>query len=105
LDALELLQTEAFDAVLMDVHMPRMGGLEALACLRAGEAGRSDMPVIALTADAMTGVESELLALGFDAVEPKPIKPANLICSIAQVCSSEVKVAPVRRSVTGLRDA
>jgi len=86
LDALEALRTDAFDAVLMDVHMPRMDGLEALRHVRRGEAGRADMPVIALTADAMTGVEDELLALGFDAVEPKPINPANLVFAIAKIC-------------------
>ncbi|MFI4935353.1 MAG: ATP-binding protein [Caulobacterales bacterium] len=87
--ALKLLATHPFDVVLMDVHMPTMDGPEALRRLRAGEAGRSDMPVIALTADAMAGADTDLLAQGFDAVEPKPIRPAHLILAIASVRGGE----------------
>jgi signal transduction histidine kinase/CheY-like chemotaxis protein len=86
-EALRLLAADAFDAVLMDVHMPRMDGLEALRRLRAGEGGRPETPVIALTADAMAGVDDELMAHGFDAVEPKPIRPAHLIGAIALACA------------------
>jgi signal transduction histidine kinase/CheY-like chemotaxis protein len=83
--ALERLAERAYDAVLMDVHMPDMDGLEALRRLRAGAAGARDVPVIALTADVMHGDERDLLAHGFDAVQPKPIKPADLISAIARV--------------------
>ena len=82
--ALERLGEQAYDAVLMDVHMPDMDGLEALRRLRFGAAGARDVPVIALTADVMHGDERDLLAHGFDAVQPKPIKPADLISAIAR---------------------
>lgn len=82
--ALAILRTEAIDVVLMDVHMPVMGGVTALTAIRAGEAGRSDIPVIALTADAMSGVDEQLLDSGFDAVESKPIVPARLLCTLAE---------------------
>jgi signal transduction histidine kinase len=87
LAALEMLKTNPFDAVLMDLHMPRLDGVQTLARIRGGDAGPSDMPVIVLSADAMDGVERELLALGFDAVQTKPIRPAALIWCIASVCS------------------
>jgi CheY-like chemotaxis protein len=64
--------------------MPDMDGLEALRRVRAGAAGARDIPVIALTADVMPGDERDLLAHGFDAVQPKPIKPADLISAIAR---------------------
>jgi signal transduction histidine kinase/ActR/RegA family two-component response regulator len=83
LDALEMLRIIPFDVVLMDIHMPRMDGVEALRAIRAGEAGDRDVPVIALTADAMSGEAQRLMALGFDAVQPKPIQPAELIAAIA----------------------
>jgi len=81
-EALERLKSESFDLVLMDIQMPRMGGIEAVNCIRAGQAGRRDIPVIALTADAMAGVDAELLAQGFDDVAPKPINPADLIAVV-----------------------
>ncbi|MDR3512332.1 MAG: ATP-binding protein [Caulobacteraceae bacterium] len=84
LEALEALRAGDFDVVLMDVHMPRLGGPETLARIRAGEAGRPDTPVIALTADAFAAEDGWLAALGFDAVQPKPIRPAELLSVIAQ---------------------
>jgi CheY-like chemotaxis protein len=68
--------------------MPDMDGLEALRRVRAGAAGARDIPVIALTADVMHGDERDLLACGFDAVQPKPIKPAALISAIARACDA-----------------
>ncbi|MEJ2818084.1 ATP-binding protein [Caulobacter sp. CCG-8] len=84
--ALQRLGEHAYDAVLMDVHMPDMDGLEALRRVRAGAAGAGDIPVIALTADVMHGDEGDLLACGFDAVQAKPIQPAALISAIARAC-------------------
>jgi signal transduction histidine kinase len=86
--ALERLAERVYDAVLMDVHMPDMDGLEALRRVRAGAAGAGDIPVIALTADVMHGDEGDLLACGFDAVQPKPIRPADLVRAIAQACAA-----------------
>jgi signal transduction histidine kinase len=86
--ALERLAEAVYDAVLMDVHMPDMDGLEALRRVRAGAAGAGDIPVIALTADVMHGDEGDLLTCGFDAVQPKPIRPADLVRAIAQACAA-----------------
>ena len=81
--ALARLRVEDFDVVLMDVHMPCMDGSEAVRRIRAGEAGRVDLPVVALTADAMAGDAERLLAKGFDAAHPKPIQPAGLLMTVA----------------------
>jgi CheY-like chemotaxis protein len=93
--ALERLSGEAFDLVLMDVHMPRMDGVEALARIRAGEGGRRDVPVIALTADGMSGEAERLLARGFDAVQSKPIRPADLLQAVAEGCEARPEPAPL----------
>jgi len=82
--ALDLLKAESFDLVLMDVHMPVMDGIEAVRRIRAGEAERADMPIVALTADAMVGDAERLLAQGFDDAHPKPIRPAGLLATVAQ---------------------
>jgi signal transduction histidine kinase/ActR/RegA family two-component response regulator len=84
-EALDRLRTEPFDLVLMDVHMPVMDGIEAVGRIRHGQAGRTDMPVIALTADAMAGEETRLKTLGFDALQTKPVQPAALIAAIGEV--------------------
>jgi signal transduction histidine kinase len=89
--ALERLRVEAFDVVLMDVHMPNMDGIEAVGRLRDGQAGRADIPVVALTADAMPGEESRLKALGFDALQHKPVQPAALIGAIAEVLAAPLR--------------
>jgi signal transduction histidine kinase/ActR/RegA family two-component response regulator len=86
-EALEMLRRGGFDVVLMDINMPRMGGVEALSRIRAGEAGVANLPVIALTADAMPGEDDKLLALGFDDVQPKPIQPTALITAISRACA------------------
>ena len=86
LEGLEKLRAGNFGVVLMDVHMPRMDGIEALNRIRAGEAGRFDIPVIALTADAMSGEGERLLGLGFDEAHPKPIQPAELLYAVGAWC-------------------
>jgi len=98
-EALARLRVEDFDVVLMDVHMPVMDGVEALRRLRGGEGGRLDVPVVALTADAMSGEVERLIGLGFDDAQPKPIQPAGLIQAIA-ACrrpSAPAQAEPVRR--------
>ena len=83
-EALARLRAEDFDLVLMDVHMPVMDGIEALRRVRSGEGGRIDVPVMALTADAMSGEAERLVGLGFDDAQPKPIQPAGLLRAIAR---------------------
>ena len=82
-EALRMLKACAYDAVIMDVHMPEMDGIEATRRIRQGEAGPADVPIIALTADVVVGQASELVALGFDDVQAKPIAPPALISAIA----------------------
>ncbi|MDZ4374500.1 MAG: ATP-binding protein [Phenylobacterium sp.] len=88
-EALSQLRVSAFDVVLMDVHMPTMDGIEAVGRIRDGQAGRADVPVIALTADAMAGEEARLRALGFDGLQHKPVNPAALIGAIGLALATQ----------------
>ena len=84
-----------FDLVLMDVQMPEMGGLEATAAIRDAEraTGRR-IPIVALTARAMTGDREQCLAAGMDAYVAKPIKAAELLATMAALTGSPPAAVP-----------
>jgi CheY-like chemotaxis protein len=64
--------------VLMDIQLPGMNGIEALGQLRADPSTRA-IPVIAVTASAMTQNRQQILAAGFDGYQPKPINVAAFL--------------------------
>jgi len=74
-EALTCLQTEAFDVILMDMHMPLVDGWEATQRIRAQEAaqGRSPIPVIALTARLQPGDVQRCLQVGINDSLEKPV--------------------------------
>lgn len=88
-DALAQLEKQHFDIVLMDVHMPVMDGMEAVARIRASTEPWRDVPVIALTADAMSGDKEKLLAAGMDGYTSKPIEVKALMEEIRSVLNSK----------------
>lgn len=75
-EALQRLQQETFDLVLMDVQMPGMDGTEATTRIRRLNNANSHVPVIALTAHALSEEREHLLASGFDGYLTKPINPS-----------------------------
>ena len=79
LEALACLEKESFDAILMDIQMPDMDGLQTTQRIRAREAPGTRTPVIALTAHSMKGDRERCLAAGMDGYLAKPISPEELI--------------------------
>jgi len=84
-EALEKMSKSRFDAVLMDIHMPGLSGLETLDHIRSCKAEWSETPVIALTADAMVNDRDRYLAHGMDGYAVKPINMPNLLSEIVSV--------------------
>ncbi|HEU5188898.1 MAG TPA: response regulator [Methylomirabilota bacterium] len=71
-DGVRLARDEHPALVLMDIQLPGINGIEALRQLRA-DAATAGIPVIAVTASAMTQDRQKILAAGFDAYQSKPI--------------------------------
>lgn len=84
-DVLEALDREPFDLLLLDIHMPVMDGPEALSRLRESGKAYSRVPVIALTADAMSGDRERFLGMGADGYVAKPIDQAELLSAVARL--------------------
>lgn len=70
-EALELTETQTFDLILMDIMMPKMNGIECLRRLK--EIPGFDIPVVALTADAIEGQDEKYIQVGFNDYLSKPI--------------------------------
>ncbi len=100
-EAVEAVEREVFDAVLMDVQMPEMSGLEATRAIRQLESagqltvGREcyrtqALPIIAMTAHAMTGDRERCLEAGMNSYLSKPIQPDLLLKTLDElvVCAS-----------------
>jgi signal transduction histidine kinase/ActR/RegA family two-component response regulator len=84
-EALDRLHDEKFDLVLLDVHMPVMDGKEAIRRIRASAESWRELPVVALTADAMSGDREKYLALGMSDYVSKPLDQRELTAKIAGV--------------------
>lgn len=75
-EALKIMESETFDLILMDIMMPKMDGVETLKKLKAIEG--FDIPVVALTADALEGTDEKYISAGFDDYLSKPIDKYHL---------------------------
>jgi PAS domain S-box-containing protein len=81
--ALELLEHNSFDAVLMDIQMPGIDGYETTRLIRSNPAW-SSLPVIAMTAHALSGDREKSLAAGMNDHVTKPIDPDELIRALSR---------------------
>jgi CheY-like chemotaxis protein len=84
--ALEVVQNQAPDLILLDIQLPGMDGYTTLQRLRAMPAA-AETPVVALTAQAMEGDRESFLAAGFDGYISKPIDVPEFVRAVAGYCS------------------
>lgn len=86
---LDALESDRFDCVVVDWHMPVMGGLEALKLVRMMEPQGERTPFVMFTANATREAMEECAAAGFDAFLTKPIEPKRLLDTIATLCPEQ----------------
>ncbi|MBS7813350.1 ATP-binding protein [Roseococcus pinisoli] len=84
-EALAAVQANTYDAVLMDVQMPVMDGLEAARRIRQLPGAGRRVPIIALTASAMTDQVEACRAAGMDAHLAKPINRVEMLAAVAEI--------------------
>ena len=81
--ALDALAAESFDLVLMDIQMPEMDGLEAASAIRELEKQtHAHIPIIAMTAHALSGDRERCLSAGMDNYIAKPVHANELYCAV-----------------------
>jgi CheY-like chemotaxis protein len=101
-EALDALDNESFDVVLMDIQMPTMDGYEATATIREKEkASGEHIPIIAMTAHAMKGDRERCLEAGMDGYIAKPIRAKDLYETIEK---TTVKVWEYQRQEDTITD-
>lgn len=81
-EALELLETQSVDLILMDIRMPGMSGIQTTHAIRNGAPSIKDLPIIALTADGSAETNAACMAAGADLFLTKPVLARDLVESI-----------------------
>jgi signal transduction histidine kinase/DNA-binding response OmpR family regulator len=91
-EAVALFQSFRPDVIFMDISMPQMDGKEATQVIRKLEnGGASHVPIIAMTAHAMDGDDTDILAAGLDHYLTKPLRKADLISRITEACPDDAR--------------
>jgi CheY-like chemotaxis protein len=88
---LNALDKQRYDVILMDCHMPEMDGFEATTAVRARSSSDSDIPIIAVTADAMKEDQEKCLAIGMNGYIAKPFKSEDLTKAILPWLNSQTE--------------
>jgi two-component system sensor histidine kinase RpfC len=100
-EALDAVERERYDIVLLDRNMPRMGGIEALQAMRLMTSGLARLPIAVLSADVTPEVRRECQEAGADAFLSKPIEAARLLQQIQVMVAGkpgEVPQLPIEQA-------
>lgn len=98
LDAVVASRQIAYDLILMDVQMPRMDGFEACAAIRRREdGGTARVPIVAMTAYAMSGDRERCLAAGMDGYLNKPVRSGELMAALTRWLTDSEAPGPAKQ--------
>jgi two-component system, sensor histidine kinase len=97
-EAVEAVRNSLFDIILMDMQMPEMDGLEATRIIRKDL--KSNIPIIALTANAITGESNKCYDAGMNDFLSKPFEEYALVGKIAKWLGKEIKLVTVEKETT-----
>src|SRR5437660_45650 len=100
-EAVDAVAREPYDVILMDIQMPEMDGFEATEQIRGLPQGRS-LPIIALTAHALSGERERCLARGMSGYLAKPFKAHDLFAAVEGRGAQPADVATTRAPVVDL---
>ena len=101
--AVSLVRNNSYDAVLMDIQMPEMDGYTATQHIR-NHHPLSDLPIIAMTANAMAGEREKCLSAGMNDHISKPVRPLNLFKTLIQWLRPEIDINQVQDSLSQSTD-
>jgi len=91
--ALDLLENERYDVIIMDLNMPELGGLDAARAYRFMDPGASQVPIIMLSADVTSEAMKECADAGIDAFLPKPVEARRLLDTIASLVAKRTSAS------------
>jgi len=83
--ALDALENERFDVIIMDLNMPQLGGLDAARAYRFMDPESMHVPIIMLSADVTPETVKECESAGIDAFLPKPVEARRLLDTVASL--------------------
>lgn len=92
-EAVDMVKNEDYDIILMDLQMPVMGGYDATKMIRKGISNKG-LPIVAMTADAMSGVKESVLNAGMNDYITKPIETNSLWKSLVKWIKPAERILP-----------
>ena len=96
--ALDVLENERYDLIIMDLNMPELGGLDAARAYRFMDPGASQVPIIMLSADVTSETMKECEEAGIDAFLPKPVEARRLLDTIASLVAERASASAVAKN-------
>jgi two-component system sensor histidine kinase RpfC len=95
--ALDALENERFDVIIMDLNMPQLGGLDAARAYRFMDPDSMHVPIIMLSADVTPETMKECESAGIDAFLPKPVEAKRLLDTIASLVAKRTSAPAVSK--------